>query len=271
MPRFIDLAGQQFGELTVIKRLPNRYTESGNQKTIWECQCSCGQVIGINSESLRNGLSKSCGHNKEVDITCQRFGKLIALRKNGQDKWQRNMWLCLCDCGEYATITIGNLTSGNSTSCGCGHDGHPKHHDYKNRLYHIWQKMKERCLNANCEAYRDYGGRGIAVCKEWLDDYVNFKQWALCNGYEETLTIERIDVNGNYDPNNCMWANRKQQSNNKRNNIILKLDGRSQTLSEWSEETGISYSCLRARKVRGWDDYKTLTTPVRKNQTTQNN
>lgn len=266
MGQLKDLTNQEFGDLTVIERLPNQYTKSGNQKTMWKCQCSCGKIISVCSCSLLNNSTKSCGHNKQKDITNQKFGKLTAKYICGQDKWKRNIWLCECECGNTTEVMIGNLTSLTVQSCGCNHDGHPTHKQSKTRLYNIWQKMKNRCYDSNTQAYKDYGGRGINVCDEWKNSFVSFQKWALSNGYQDNLTIERKDNNGNYCPQNCMWANRTQQGNNKRNNIILTWNNKSQTISQWANELNISASALRARKHRGWDDVKTLTTPIQKNK-----
>lgn len=266
MGQLKDLTNQEFGDLTVIERLPNQYTKSGNQKTMWKCQCSCGKIISVCSCSLLNNSTKSCGHNKQKDITNQKFGKLTAKYICGQDKWKRNIWLCECECGNTTEVMIGNLTSLTVQSCGCNHDGHPTHKQSKTRLYNIWQKMKNRCYDSNTQAYKDYGGRGINVCDEWKNSFVSFQKWALSNGYQDNLTIERKNNNGNYCPQNCMWANRTQQGNNKRNNIILTWNNKSQTISQWANELNISASALRARKHRGWDDVKTLTTPIQKNK-----
>lgn len=181
------------------------------------------------------------------DITGQKFGHLTAIEKVGKDKYSRSLWKCLCDCGNHTIIMIGNLTSGNSQSCGCGHDGHPTHKQTKTRLFNIWQKMKDRCNCPTNDAYINYGARGICVCDEWINDFVSFKQWAEANGYEDHLTLERKDVNGNYCPENCCWIPKSEQANNKRNTIKVK----GKTLKEISEITGVKHSTLYARYKRG--------------------
>jgi len=122
--------------------------------------------------------------------------------------------------------------------------------------------MKSRCYNPRSSDFKYYGGRGICVCDEWKN-FENFHAWALCNGYEDGLTIERKDNNGNYKPNNCKWATMKEQGNNKRNNIKITLNGQTKTLGQWADDVGISAQCLRSRLRRGWSEDKTLRVEVR--------
>ena len=247
MGQLIDLTGKRFGELVVIGRAPDTYTKSGNLKVNWFCICDCGKQTIVNGQSLRSGATQSCGFHKQKDIAGQRFGKLIAIRVVGQDSYSRNIWECICDCGNYTEVMIGNLTSGSTQSCGCNHDGHPTHKETKTRLYRIWQNMKSRCYYDNDDAYMNYGARGISVCKEWKDDFLIFKKWAIENGYSNHLTIERKDVNSNYCPENCCWISKGEQANNKRNTI--KISGK--TLKEISEITGFKYANLYAHYRRG--------------------
>lgn len=142
-------------------------------------------------------------------------------------------------------------------SCGCFFDekkkfGNPKHEKSNTRIYRIWSEMKTRCYLKTCNIYKNYGGRGITICKEWLDDFMNFYNWAMSNGYTDELTIDRIDVNGNYEPSNCRWATNEIQQNNKRNNRIIVLNGVSHTLSEWSKITGINGGTISKRIKSGW-------------------
>jgi ankyrin repeat protein len=119
------------------------------------------------------------------------------------------------------------------------------------RLHRIWANMKARCRNPNNDRFHDYGARGIKVCDEW-HDYLTFKEWAMTNGYEDHLTIDRIDVNGNYEPTNCRWVDRCTQQNNMRSNTIIHHNGESHTLAEWSKICGIPYHTLVTRYTRGW-------------------
>lgn len=179
-------------------------------------------------------------------------------------KDKRGWALFRCECGNEKEIRIDRVTSGNTKYCGC-HMG--KHHgkaNYKHgichtRIYNIWEKIKQRCNDPNCREFPRYGGRGIRMCDEWKDPKV-FYDWSMANGYKDNLTIDRIDFNGNYEPSNCRWATPKEQANNKRNNIYITLDGRTQTLMQWCEEMKQPYPRIQARLYRGWSYEKALYT-----------
>lgn len=130
------------------------------------------------------------------------------------------------------------------------------------RLYRIYNAMKSRCYNPNIPSFKYYGGRGITVCNEWLNDFSTFKEWALNNGYNDNLTIERLDVNGNYEPSNCIWATYKVQANNMRSNRLITINGVTKNLTEWSEYYGINVKTVRDRLKRGWDIISALETPA---------
>jgi hypothetical protein len=120
--------------------------------------------------------------------------------------------------------------------------------------------MRQRCYDVNATFYRDYGGRGITVCKEWKNDFIAFCDWAMKNGYADNLSIDRIDVNGNYEPSNCRWADAKEQNNNTRRNKLIEYNGKIQTLAQWAEETQIPYGTIWSRLKRHWSIEKALTT-----------
>lgn len=126
------------------------------------------------------------------------------------------------------------------------------HHESHTRLHRIWYSMRDRCNREKHSAYSNYGGRGIKVCKEW-DEYEAFRDWALTNGYSDSLTLDRIDVNGNYEPSNCRWATMKEQCANKRRNHFVTVNGEKMILTECSNRYGIPKSTLRAREKRGAD------------------
>lgn len=184
----------------------------------------------------------------------------------------RAMWLCECNCEKHTIfITLGNgIRTGHVKSCGCWElECHSTHKSYKERLYKVWSNMKLRCNNPNHKQYYNYGGRGIKVCDEWNNDYLSFKKWAYENGYDENAskgqyTIERIDVNGNYCPENCCWKTHKEQQFNKRNNHKVEYDGKLLTLTEWGELTGFGFHLIQSRLKRGWSIEKALTTPVKR-------
>ena len=196
-----------------------------------------------------------------LDLTGQKFGRLTVIRlldertKNGGKKY-----LCRCDCGTEKVVQQGHLRSGAIKSCGCllrettiarNKVEKRKHGLMNTKLYAVWRSMKQRCFDENSSSYFRYGGRGITVCDEWKDDFQAFYDWSMANGYREGLSIDRIDVNGNYEPGNCRWATMKKQANNRTNNTIVEYNGVSKTLSEWAEFYNISYDIFLKRLEGG--------------------
>ena len=188
---------------------------------------------------------------KIIDLTGQRFGRLTAIKIIGRTNSGLIKWELKCDCGNKTCASTGSLRIGDVNSCGCLHKEivskmFTTHNESKTRLYKIWECMKSRCNNINDTGYKWYGGRNIKICSEW-QDYINFRNWALINGYVVGLTIERIDFNKDYCPENCRWATCKEQCNNTRRNKYITYNNKTQTLAQWSEELKISYSTLSAR------------------------
>lgn len=205
------------------------------------------------------------------DLTGQTFGRLTVVERT-ENKGKDAAWLCRCQCGKEISVTGHHLKTGHTKSCGCYKTQliieqgrkNATHGMKKTRLYKIWSSMKVRCSDPNVENYPAYGGRGINVCEEWRSSFESFRDWAFANGYNNKLTIDRIDVNGNYEPSNCRWATIKEQSNNKRTNRLISYKGKTQTLTQWADEIGFLPSTLSERIRTGWSIEKALTTPVQK-------
>ena len=187
----------------------------------------------------------------KVDLVGQRFGRLTVLEECGR-QGGGVVWRCQCDCGNITEVRSNHLRRGAIVSCGCYNREKDRTHGQSHTpLHHVWQCIKDRCLNENY-AYRDtYGGRGITICDEWLD-FNAFYAWAIANGYKEGLTIDRIDNNGGYEPNNCRWVDMKVQGRNRRNNHLLTFNGETHCVTEWAELMGIKASTICTRLRRGW-------------------
>lgn len=203
---------------------------------------------------------------KFIDLTGQRFGRLVAIKRATNIK-KRTMWECKCDCGRTKVVDAHSLRLGHTKSCGCLglemlEKGRTKHGLYKTKLYGHFEKMIDRCENKNHNNYKNYGGRGIAICDEWRHNFKAFYDWSMTNGFREGLSIDRIDNDKGYSPDNCRWATQKEQMNNIRNNRRITYSGKTHTLSEWSEITGIGKSCLNSRIQDGWETDELLTIPV---------
>lgn len=270
MRKIVDLTGQKFGRLTVIKL----HGLDKRNKALWECKCDCGseKTVIVSNSNLRNWKLPSCGcWAKEVELENKikaRIGKnynKLTIISYAYTKNNETYWKCQCSCGKEIILPYGKLTSGQIKSCGCAYKDNLqkikngeikppnfKHGDSNSRLYNIYQGMKDRCYNKNGKDYKDYGARGIKICEEWFDSYTSFKEWCLSNGYQDNLTIDRINVNADYCPENCRWANITQQNNNKRTNILIEYRGQKLSLKQLSKLVGINYQTLYNRYKRGW-------------------
>ena len=266
----INLAGQRFGLLTAVE--PTRKDGA----FVWRCLCDCGNEVFARASQLTRGGIQSCGCLCKMDLVGQKFGRLLVIKDLGIEKNETknnyHKFECLCDCGNVCQVIWQSLVSGNTRSCGCLCDEArhaPKKHGCSyDRLYGIYSNILQRCYNPNNTAYSYYGGRGISVCEEWKENYLAFKKWAYNNGFNPNLqstkcTIDRIDVNGNYCPENCRWVDMKFQGNNRRNNKYIEYKGEIHTLSEWADIVGLSSDTLYSRiGTHNWSIEKALTTPL---------
>lgn len=199
------------------------------------------------------------------DLTGQRFGKWTVISR-AENRCHHTYWLCRCDCGTEKAVNQCNLVKGVTTSCGCYNKekaNRKTHGLSKHRLYRIYQNMKNRCYRKNDKYYSIYGGRGIKICDEWLNDFAIFAEWALNNGYADTLSIDRINTNGNYEPSNCRWIDNFEQSNNRRTTRQITYNGETHTVREWAKITGIKYEIINDRLKRKWDINRVFNQPIR--------
>lgn len=194
-----------------------------------------------------------------IDLTGRKFGKLSVIRRSGAAKDGEATWLCQCECGAQTVVDGKSLRTGNTRTCGCSRKQprpyEKKHGDCKTRLYRIWGNMKHRCYGkSDAEKYQYYGGRGITVCDEW-HDFINFRKWALKSGYNDSLTLDRIDNDGNYSPDNCRWVPVKRQCMNRRSNHFITENGKTLSVLQWANLLGVSHSTIISRLKKGGSIY----------------
>ena len=215
------------------------------------------------------------------DLTGQRFGRLEVLKldhkqqkvnKNGIKTGNVYYWLCKCSCGNLKVIRGTHLTNGLIQSCGClqketiakvAKETRTTHKQSDSRIYGIYKHIKHRCYLTTDKDYINYGKRGIIMCDEWKNNFQAFYDWAMSNGYTDELTIDRIDVNGNYEPSNCRWVTKEIQNKNTRRNINITYKGETHNVREWSSILNININTLYDRLRRGWSGEKTLSTPIK--------
>lgn len=207
---------------------------------------------------------------KYGDLTGKKFGKLQVLEKDYSHGNHETWWLCQCDCGNIKSVRQSPLVNYRVSSCGCYKrelliKKHYIHGLTDSRLHIIWMAMRQRCNIETNKLFRYYGGRGIKVCDEWNKDFISFYNWAIKNGYQDNLTIDRIDVNGDYEPSNCCWIPQKEQCRNRRNTIYVTHDGQKKPLSEWAEILEIPYSRLIQRYKNGWNEEELFLEKRKKN------
>lgn len=256
----LNLLGQRFGRLVVTASAPKKGTHLA-----WHCQCDCGNTSIVTSQRLREQITQSCGclsreqtaKRSTKDLTGRRFGRLIAVKHGPKSPAGFVRWECLCDCGNTALVQTGNLLDGHSTSCGCfaledlrtrsvTHGFTRKGH--RRSEYRIWAGAKKRCVNANHIDFHNYGGRGIAMCDEWLNSFETF--YADMGPRPTGLTLERKDVNGPYSKENCVWATTGEQARNRRNSVRVEYEGQQYILKDLSALLGIPENRLRNQYSR---------------------
>lgn len=186
------------------------------------------------------------------DITGQKFGRLTAIKYVYSDKSRTAVWQCKCNCGNIVNVKGTELRNGQVKSCGClqkerARMSNTKHGKSNTKLHYIWRGMKQRCYNKNDKHYKYYGARDIAVCEEWKDDFMAFYEWAMNNGYKEGLSLDRINNDGNYEPNNCSWVTMKQQNRNTRHNKNYTINGETHCLKDWCTILKLKYSTVANR------------------------
>ena len=250
----IDIAGQRFGKLVALEYV-------GKER--WRTICDCGNEYIVYGQSLRKGLTTHCGCSKSKrlgkpkrDLTGQKYGRLTFVSYAGKSKW-----VVKCDCGTIKTIQSYDVLKGLVVSCGCYHHEIMKGRVPVNRthglahtpIFNIWAMMKNRCTNPNCNRHQYYKDKGIKVCDRWLGE----------NGFENFVhdmgerpspehSLDRIDNNGDYCPENCRWATYKEQSNNQTSNVILEHNGEKKTLAQWCDFYDFDYKLAHARLRRGF-------------------
>lgn len=265
-----DLTGMKFGELTVLRKSDEYAIENGHiKREQWVCRCSCGNETTVRRSNLVGGSTKSCGclrGRNAGDLTGMVFGRLTVLERAedhvAPSGYKTPMWRCKCECGNEVVVRGKSLRKGETKSCGClqrelSSERAKVHGYYGERLNHVWNSMVQRCCNENNRAYHNYGGRGIKICDEWRNDYTAFREWALANGYDENAahgecTLDRIDVDGDYEPDNCRWISMHEQNFNRRDSLVFTYNGEEKTLKEWCNESDWSYDTVWHRLRRGW-------------------
>ena len=213
------------------------------------------------------------------DLTGQRFGRLVVLSR-AENSWDgKPMWKCLCDCGKECVKYGSALTYGYTKSCGCynrelAEKKQYRHGETRSRLYSVWNMMKQRCNDPNHRYYKNYGGRGVSVCDEWAKSYEAFRDWAMANGYDPDAkhgecTLDRIDNDGDYCPENCRFIGWSEQQRNTRRSRTITFNGETKTLVEWGEKTEINPGTIAFRLKSGWsvEDALTIKPKIGRNQT----
>ena len=255
-----ELLGKRFDRLLVLSFVEEKKDKRGNKHWYWLCQCDCGNIKVIDGHGLIYGHTHSCGCLKHgADLTGQKFGRLTVIKEaesqiRKDKKGRKKMWLCKCDCGNEHTVLQDSLVNGTTKSCGClAHEPHPDPEAMTNKYPKLCKTLhgiKSRCCNPTDPHHKLYYDRGIKVCDEWKNNTMAFIEWSLANGYREDLSIDRIDVNGNYEPSNCRWATNLEQAYNRRCTVKYTIYGKEYNLHEIEETFKIKRGTFYARVTR---------------------
>jgi hypothetical protein len=247
MQKYQDLKNTKVGKLLILELCNDRFDSNGTTK-LWKCQCDCGNIIyksaRLLNEAKKKGMNIACGCQNRENLEGKHFGDLTPIKviidKNGRRKWE-----CKCKCGD---VLYRSTTYIQKFPYQCIREI-KENTKYRHRIKNVFWRMKQRCYQKNNKSYKDYGGRGISICDEWLNDTNKFVDWAIENGYKFGLEIDRIDTNGNYCPENCRWVDDYIQNNNKRNNILVTYNNKTQSLRKWCRELGLPYRKTHRRYV----------------------
>ena len=261
MGKKINEVGNRYGRLIVVSEVGKGGTQG---QTKWLCLCDCGNNTTVFGADLRSGNTKSCGcyRDNKINEVGNKYNRWTVLSEAGRDKHGNVLWLCRCDCGTETIIVGASLRSGHTMSCGCyAIEKATTHGQWGTRIRRIWGKMKERCTNKKHIHYHRYGGRGIKVL---FKSFEEFYKWAMSNGYKDDLSIDRINNDGDYFPENCRWATPTQQMQNTsiNHNITHPETGETLCASEWSRLLGGNSVLVFNRLLKGWTPERAITTPV---------
>lgn len=264
--------GKRYGRFTVIGfEYKKRGVKNPANKPYFKCTCDCGVTKLVCRYKLLSGHTRACGCQKLAntkEYLGKKFGRLTIEKFSHIGERGESFWVAKCECGEVRKFNISNLKRGVTKSCGCYHKDiisslNKGHGLYMANEYKIWSSIKARCLNPNNPGYKNYGGRGIKVCKQWEEDFMNFYN-DMGKRPSKKHSIERVDNNKGYNPENCIWATIDAQANNKRTCRLITYKGQTKNLTQWSKKLGISYDALRGRICKyDWPIEKAFTTPVK--------
>lgn len=258
---FVDLTGRRFGKLLVVG-----YSHREKSRRMWKCLCECGVETLVKEVSLEFGCNKSCGCSQFPGVSIgEKYGSYLVLSEGQQnDATKRKMFLCRCDCGSEHLVSGTSLRTGRQPRCfECAVTTHGLS---KTPMYRLYTGIKARCYSPSEPAFKHYGGRGIAMCDRWLNSFENFLA-DMGERPSKKHSIDRIDVNGDYCPENCRWATAREQNRNKRNNVFIEFNGERLCISDWGVRLGITPCVIGQRLARGLSAAEALdTTKSRKRE-----